>query len=117
MKFDIWKASTLVFGGLLVLLVGQGSVRESAACDTIDEVSFEEQEREQSRARLSSALSLLTRAEEQIRLASAARREPRSRALEQISLAKSQVRSGFDTPRPRPRPMRSHNQNVVMSFD
>jgi hypothetical protein len=94
---NIWKLSTLGLAGALALVVSQGQVRETQACG-IDEV--EEAAAQQTQIRLSSALSLLDRAEQQLLAARNARPLPRAKALEGIALAKSQVLKGLDQQEP-----------------
>ena len=105
---NVWKISTLALAGALALVVTQGAVRESAACGLEDVADRQEQE---TQVRLSSALSLLDRAESQVLAARNARPLPRAKALEGIALAKAQVEKGLE-PReqPRPRPMRGAKQ-------
>ncbi len=102
---NIWKVSTLALAGALALVVSRGAIRESAACGPDDD-DFENTAAAESQIRLTSALSLLNRAEQQVRAATAARPLPRAKALEGIALAKMQVKKGLE-PASRPRPVRA----------
>jgi hypothetical protein len=101
---NLWKVSTLALAGALALVVGQGAVRSSAACEGATSGPTAE---ELTQIRLTSALSLLDKAEQQIKAAPAARAKPRAAALQQIALARTQVKKALEPevePRPVPRP-------------
>lgn len=87
---NIWKVSTLALAGALAIVVGQGSVRESSACEghmpTAEEIT---------QTRLIAAFRFLDRAEREIKAAPAAPRKPRAAALRQIAMAKMQVQKGL----------------------
>jgi hypothetical protein len=103
---NLWKVSTLALAGALAIVVGQGAVRSSAACEGATPTPTAE---ELTQIRLTSALSLLDKAEQQIKAAPAARPRPRAAALQQIALARTQVKKALEPemevqPRPLPRP-------------
>jgi hypothetical protein len=104
MKLDIWKVSTLVFGGALVLLVGSGGIRETSACD-MDEVS----QPSRSVVLLRAAFNTLDRADTQLKAVDTDRGGHRAKALGHLALALDEVQKAVvaaETPAPRPRPMR-----------
>jgi len=102
---NIWKVSTLAFAGALAIVVGQGAVRESSACDGNATTPTAE---ELTQIRLTSALSLLGKAEREIKSAPTAPAKPRAAALQQIAAARMQVQRALapemEEPRPLPRP-------------
>jgi len=107
MKLDIWKVSTLVFGGALVLIVGSGGVRETAACD-MDEVSAPPPPN-RSTLLLRAAESSLDRAGTQLKAVNTDRGGHRAKALGHLALAMDEVQQAVaisEAPPPRPRPMR-----------
>lgn len=116
MKLDIWKVSTLVFGGALVLLVGSGGIRETAACD-MEEVS------QPSRATLllKAAFNSLDRAETQLKAVDVDRGGHRAKALGHLSLALDEVEKAVaaaEKPKPRPvRPVMDHRGAKVVFDD
>lgn len=113
MKLNIWKVSTLVFGGALVLLVGTGSVRETAACD------MEEAPVNRSVQFLRAALGSVDRAETQLKAVDADRGGHRAKALGHLSLAMDEIEKGIvaasvqPKPKPRPRPAKGE---TAMAF-
>ena len=103
MQLNLWKASTLVLAGALVIIVGRSAVEPAAACDAVVDVSDENDVRTINR--LSTAFTLLDRAEDQVRAATLAQPIQRARALEHVAVAKAQVKKAIElgtTPRPRP---------------
>ena len=107
---NIWKISTLALTGILAIVIGQGGVQKTEACDT----GAEDAAQQQTELRLSAALTLLDRAEMQIKAATAARPQPRARAIEGIQLVKSEVKMSLQPPPPPPRPVkRSENTRVI----
>jgi hypothetical protein len=112
---NIWKISTLVLAGALAIVVGQGSVRDTEACEGATPTA-----EEQTQVRLITALRFLDKAEREIKAAPAVRPKPRAAALQQITLAKLQVQRGLDPeaepepmPVPRPRPMKKPATKAV----
>jgi hypothetical protein len=87
---NIWKASTLVLTGVLVLVIGHGAVRDTSACETGAPT-----EEELSQVRLTSAIRFLDKAEQSVRAAPAAPKRPRAVALQQIALAKGQLKKAL----------------------
>jgi len=104
---NIWKGTALALAGVLVVVVGRGSVRETVACEGAAPPSPEEQ----TQIRLTTALSLLDQAEREIKAAPTLKATLRADAVAQIALAKSGVTKGLaaepvqEPPRPRPRPL------------
>jgi hypothetical protein len=105
-KLNIWKASTLVLAGALVLVVGRGGVAQTQACDTVGDVSF--QDNAVARARIKNAIALLNRTQDQLESFEASSQTNRTIQLVSaaVSAAKRDLALRQDT-RPRPRPMRS----------
>lgn len=103
---DIWKVSTLALAGVLAIVVGQGAVRESAASD--DDYAPAMTVEELTEVRLNTALSLLDKAEQEIKAASTARSRPRTTALQLIAAARTQVQKALEpvlqNPKPQPLP-------------
>lgn len=103
---NIWKGTALVLAGALVVVVGRGAVQDSEACEGAAPPTPEEQ----TRIRLTNALSLLDQAEREIKSAPTLKATLRADAVAQISLAKSGVTKGLsvdtvdEMPRPRPLP-------------
>ena len=113
MKLDIWKVSTLVFGGALAFVVSTGGVRETVACD-MEEVA------QPSRASLilRAAFNTLDRAETQLRAVDADRGGHRAKALGHLALAQDEVEKAVaiadaPAPRPRQRPVMNHTKAKV----
>lgn len=112
---NVWKVSTLVLAGALVVVVGRGAVQESAACDadlpTAEQIT---------RLKLARGFAFLERAEQEIEQASAARPRERANALAQIAKAKASIELALGpvaepeprplpTPKPLPRPLPRKN--------
>ncbi|MDI1446069.1 hypothetical protein [Polyangium sp. 6x1] len=102
---NVWKVSTLVLAGALVVVVGRGAVQESAACDA--ELPTAEQI---TRLKLARGLAFLERAEQEVEQASAARPRERANALAQIAKAKVSIELALGPaaepePRPLPKPV------------
>jgi hypothetical protein len=114
MKLNIWKVSTLVFGGALAFVIGRGGVAETSACD-VEEVSVPNRNVQVLRA----ALGTINRAETQLQAASNVDRGGhRTKALAHLTLAMDEVEKSIlvaNTPTPRPKPMarKSADQFVV----
>ena len=103
MSVNIWKASTLVLAGALVLVVSGSGVRSTQACD-VDDAGFAQVDF--SRQNLRAAFSLLDRTRDQ--LSEVQPSVHRTRAIEHVQIAMSEVKKGLavqQKPRPRPRPM------------
>ncbi|HVK67799.1 MAG TPA: hypothetical protein VM694_25240, partial [Polyangium sp.] len=83
---NVWKVSTLVLAGALVVVVGRGAVQESAACDA-DLPSAEQV----TRLKLARGFAFLERAEQEVEQATAARPRERANALAQIAKAKASI--------------------------
>jgi hypothetical protein len=109
---NTWKMISLALAGALVVVVGRGAVQESTACEG-EAPSAEEQ----TRIKLTSALSLLNRAEMEIKSAPAARAVPKAVALEQITLAKVQVKKAMANEAPMPRPAKVVDSGKTASLD
>jgi hypothetical protein len=109
---NTWKMISLALAGALVIVVGRGAVQESTACEG-EAPSAEEQ----TRIKLTSALSLLNQAEMQIQSAPAARPVPKAVALEQITLAKVQVRKAMEREMMRPKPAKAADSSKTASLD
>jgi hypothetical protein len=108
---NVWKISTLALTGILIVVVGQGAVQKSEACDTgSDEAA------QQTELRLSAALTFLDRAEMQIKAAPAARPLPRQRALDGIELAKAEVKMSLAPPPPPPPRRLNDTKNAKIIF-
>ena len=108
---NIWKISTLALAGILAIVVGQGAVQKTEACETgADEAA------QQTELRLSAALTFLDRAEAQIKAAPAARPLPRARAIEGIQLAKAEVKMSLAPPLPPLRPVKRTENTKVIFF-
>lgn len=117
MKLDIWKVSTLVFGGALVFLISSGGVRETVACD-MDEVA----QPNRNVLLLKAASTSLDRADTQLRAIDADRGGHRAKALGHLALAldeidKAVVAAQSPAPRPRPRPAMDHRKVTASAFD
>jgi hypothetical protein len=107
MKLDMWKVSTLVFGGALVLIVGSGGVRETAACDMEDVSAPPPPSR--STLLLRAAEGSLDRAGTQLKAVNSDRGGHRAKALGHLALAMDEVQKAVaisEAPVPKPRPMR-----------
>jgi hypothetical protein len=118
MKLDIWKVSTLVFGGALALVVGYGGVRETSACD------MEEAPPSRSAVLLKAAASSLGRADAQLKAVDADRGGHRAKALGHLALALDEVEKGIiaaespaPTPRPKPRRPMGGGTNAKVALD
>ena len=98
MTHFLWKASTLVLAGALVLVVSGKGIQSTQACGN-DDVSVDT-----SPQRFRAAFGLLERT--QIQLAEANPNIHRTNALEHVAIAMSEVKKGLAQPRPRPRPMK-----------
>lgn len=114
MKLDIWKVSTLIFGGALVLVVSSGGIRQTAACDMEDVA-------QPSRASLllRAAFGSLDRAETQLRAVDGDRGGHRAKALGHLALAQDEVEKAVaiaetPAPKPRPRPVMDHRKAKVV---
>ncbi|WP_170229014.1 hypothetical protein [Polyangium fumosum] len=104
---NVWKVSTLVLAGALVVVVGRGAVQESAACDA--ELPSAEQV---TRLKLARGLAFLDRAEQEVEQATAARPRERANALAQIAKAKASIELALSPavepqplPKPQPQPL------------
>lgn len=113
MKLNIWKVSTFVFGGALVLLVGTGSVRTTAACDMEDapvnrSVQF-----------LRAALTSVDRAESQLKAVDSDGGGHRAKALGHLTLAMDEIEKGIvaasmqSKPKPKPRPRPAKGETAL----
>ena len=115
---NIWKTSTLLLAGALVIVVGRGAVQDSYACDNDNEPTAEEI----TRFRLSRAMSFLQQAEREVRAAPAAPPRLQRAMLQQINMAEGQIQRALFIdepdpvmlPKPRPRPMKK--QAKVVAF-
>ncbi|MDI3285065.1 hypothetical protein [Polyangium sp. 15x6] len=99
---NVWKVSTLVLAGALVVVVGRGAVQESAACDadlpTAEQIT---------RLKLARGFAFLERAEQEVEQATAARPRERANALAQIAKAKASIELALGPvaePEPQPLP-------------
>ena len=111
MAVNLWKASTLLLAGALVLVVSGSGIRSTQACD-IDDASAEV---DFSRQHLRAAFGLLDRTRDQ--LADVQPNVHRTRALEHVQIAISEVKKGLavaPTPRPKPKPM---VRATIIGFD
>ena len=114
MKLNIWKVSTLVFGGALAFVIGRGGVPETSACD------FEEAAPPVNRnvQVLKAALGTIDRADTQLRAANNVDRGGhRTKALAHLTLAMDEVEKSIvaaSTPAPRPKPMRGSGDKFVV---
>ena len=117
MKLNIWKVSTLVFGGALAFVIGRGGVAETSACD-MDEVSVPTNRNVQV---LKAALGTLDRAGTQLQAANNVDRGGhRTKALAHLTLAMDEVEKSIiaaSTPAPRPRPMARKTADQFVVFD
>lgn len=107
---NVWKVSTLLLAGALVIVVGKGAVQESSACEG-EQPSAEQV----TRLRLARGFAFLERAEQEVELASAARPKDRANALAQIAKAKASIElalgpavepAPLPKPKPKPKPIR-----------
>jgi hypothetical protein len=100
---NIWKASTLVLAGALVLVVSGTGIQPTQACD-VDDANFAQVDF--SRQNLRAAFGLLDRTRDQ--LTEVQPSIHRTRAIEHVQLAMSEVKKASTVqqkPRPKPRPM------------
>lgn len=117
MKLNIWKVSTLFFGGALAFVIGRGGIAETNACD-VEEVAVPNRNVQVLRA----ALGSIDRAENQLRAASNVDRGGhRTKALAHLTLAMDEVEKSIlvastPTPKPRPRPMVRNNVDQFVIF-
>ena len=102
MSVNIWKASTLVLAGALVLVVSRGGVQPTQACD-VDDAGFAQVDF--NRQNLRAAFGLLDRTRDQ--LGEVQPSIHRTRALEHVQVAMTEVKkaAAIQQPRPKPRPM------------
>src|SRR5262245_23956834 len=96
MTLNIWKASTLVLAGALALLVSSRGVQSSEACGLEDAADVDV-----SPMRFRAAFGLLERTQNQ--LADTNPGIHRTRALEHVAIAMSEVKKALAVQRPRPR--------------
>lgn len=114
MKLNIWKVSTLVFGGALAFVIGRGGVAETTACDMEEAAPVNRNVQI-----LQAALGTVDRAETQLKAVSSVDRGGhRAKALGHLTLAMDAIEKATvaaSTPAPRPKPMvrTSTNQFVV----
>ena len=117
MRFNLWKVSTLVLAGALTIIVGRGAVVDADACE-IEDASFEDQDREEARIRLGNAVRLIQRAEQEVRLATAAKPDARAKALTQLRIVRTQVASAAPDRMVRPKPRgRMAADEVAFGFE
>jgi hypothetical protein len=108
---NIWKASTLLLAGALVLVVSGSGIRATQACDVgevSDQVDF-------SRQHLRAAFGLLDRTRDQ--LAETGPSVHRTRAIEHVQLAMAEVKKGLAVQKPRPKPRAPAVRARIIGFD